>query len=136
MNPDYAEKIKEAWRTERAAHVRELRDKDRQIDIIKSEYLSESDKDKKIHILSTQLERINDYEQEFIREFGSLETAKNLAHTMQLLNDGIENYPDADVAEQTSKYASELIQWAEKVEKKKEKKYEFEITEENSKLPY
>lgn len=123
----YTERVKDAWRTERAAHVRELRDKDREILEIKSVYKSDSEKDRFISRLQSQMEKYDDEKQEMEREFGSMSNAKDLAHAMRLLNSGIEGYPDDTLANRTADNAAKLIEWAENEEKKKEKKKEEEI---------
>lgn len=123
----YTERIKDAWRTERAAHVRELRDKDREILEIKNSYKSDSEKDQFINCLQNQMEKYDGEKQELEREFGSMTNAKDLAHAMRLLNSGIEGFPDEPLANRAADDAAKLIEWAENEEKRKGKKKEEEI---------
>lgn len=115
----FVERIKGAWREERAAHVRELRDKDREIIELKTQILSQKDENKLIKALQSTIDDYKTKEHELEHEFGSLKKAKELAHSMKLLNDGINSYPDENVSNTTYENAAMLIHWAKEKEKKK-----------------
>lgn len=117
----YIEKVKDAWRTERAAHLRELRDKDREIMELKAERPTETQKDIRINEMEKRIKEMEESQAGLEHEFGSLENTKNLAHAMRLLNMGIEEHPDDGYATRTSEYAASMIEWAEQRERKKEK---------------
>ena len=59
------------------------------------------------------------------REFGSLKRAKDLAHSMKLLNEGLNSYPDENVSNTTYQNAAMLIRWAEEKEKKRTQENKF-----------
>lgn len=122
----YCERIKEAWRDERAAHVRELRDKDRKILEIRASYPQDREKDMKIKFQQEQIDQRYEQEKEIIREFGSVTNENKLAHAMRLFNEAISNYPDETIAERAFNDATTLIEWAEQSEKKRQKVKEAE----------
>ena len=123
----YVERVKDAWKTERAAHVREMRDKNREMVEIRSHYRDETDKDRVIKSLKGKLEKYRESDRELIHEFGSRQEAVQLAKTMKLLNEGIENHPDTEKATKIANDAIHLISWVEKERRKKIKDKDQEI---------
>lgn len=115
----YVERVKEAWKTERAAHLRELLEKNREIELVQSKYRADQDKDKLIDSLNVSVQRYEENEAELIHEFGSRENAVNLARTMRLFNQGITNYPDIEKASEVADGARKIIAWAEDKERKR-----------------
>ena len=127
----YVDRLKDAWRDERAAHVRELKEKDREITEIRSQYRTNSEKDRLISTLSKKVDAYRDREEQMVREFGSSNGAVRLARTMKLLNEGIEHYPDTETAAKVSDDARRLISWAEQQAREKEKRHAREKEERN-----
>lgn len=125
----YVERVKDAWRTERAAHVREIRDKNREIVEIRSDHRSETEKDRVIRSLRGKMEKYREADRELIREFGSRQEAVQLAKTMKLLNEGIENHPDTEKANRIANDVIQLISWSEKERRKKEREKDQEIAD-------
>ena len=52
----YIDRLKDAWRDERAAHVRELKEKDREITEIRSQYRPDPDIDSLITSLTRKVD--------------------------------------------------------------------------------
>lgn len=127
----YIDRLKDAWRDERAAHVRELKEKDREITEIRSQYRPDPDKDRLITSLTRKVDAYREKEEQMVREFGSSNGAVRLARTMKLLNEGIEHYPDTETAAKVSDDAVRLIAWAEEQAKKKERQHAREKEERN-----
>lgn len=117
----YVERVKDAWREERAAHVKELVDMERKLEEAKSNYRDEPGKDRLIKSLNNRLLEYQESEAEIVHEFGSQEKLLNLGKTMTLLNEGIANYPDTEAATKIADGAAKLIAWAEEREKHKKK---------------
>lgn len=115
----YVERVKDAWRTERAAHLREVLEKNREIELAKAKYRTDPDKDKLIDALNSNVHKFEENEAELIHEFGSRENALNLARTMRLFNQGITNYPDIETASEIANGARKIIAWAEDKERKR-----------------
>ena len=91
---DYVARVKESWRDERAAHVRELDEKDRQLVEIKAQYKSDEQKDHELMDANKKVRDLEEEKEELVREFGSYESAVESARAMQLINYAIDNYPD------------------------------------------
>ena len=118
----YIERIKEAWRDERAAHVRELSEKERKIVEIRDAYRGDDAKDRLISDLEKQLQDKRDDEEGIEREFGSSERMKAAAREMILLREGLDNHPDQAFTDPLKENIAYFMEWAEKErEKKKEK---------------
>lgn len=115
----YVERVKEAWRVERAAHLRELKEKDQEVAQVKAEYRPDPEKDRVIVSLASSISRYEEREEELVHEFGSRETAVNLARTMKLFNEGITDYPDVKTASEVAEGARKIIAWAEDKERKR-----------------
>ena len=127
----YIDRLKDAWRDERAAHVRELKEKDREITEIRSQYRPDPDKDRLITSLTRKVDAYREKEEQMVRAFGSSNGAVRLARTMKLLNEWIEHYPDTETAAKVSDDAVRLIAWAEEQAKKKQRQHAREKEERN-----
>ena len=79
--------------------------------------------------------KIKDYEEELeplVREFGDVNTALDNATSMQLLNEAIDNYPDAELADRVANSVMAFIQWSEKEREKELEKKEKEKSMEHN----
>ena len=118
---EYIERLKDAWKTERDAHLKELNDLERKIIEIKSTYKTDIEKDVLIEKLEEELGRYKENSEELIREFGSMENAKSLAETLKLINHGIQNHPDEELANRCSDDIQNIVIWSEEDIRAKEK---------------
>ena len=123
----YLDKVIDAWRTERAAHLRELYEKDREITELKSTYLTYDEKDRKIEILEKENKKLKEDLLGFEREFGSAEKGYELAGMMSKIYEGLANLEDAEKAKELSGDIMDLIRIAEDGRKKSRKKGETEL---------
>lgn len=131
---DYVARVKESWRDERAAHVRELDEKDRQLVEIRAQYKSDEQKDHELMDANKKVRDLEEEKEELVREFGSYESAVESARAMQLINYAIDNYPDEAVADRLSDTITRFIEWSdERMERpKKDKDKSKENSEQES----
>ena len=129
---DYVNRVKDAWRTERAAHVKEVQDKDREILETKSLYRSDKERDAYIKKMESELSSQKEEMLGIEHEFGSVQNAVQKARTLDYLNYGIQNHPDEKLAIEASNTVSQLVNWAEKDIQKKKIKQKTEALGQNS----
>ena len=118
---DYVERIKDAWRTERAAHLKKIKDMEREVIEVKAQYKTDPQRDFEIKTLEQQVDGYVEREAELVREFGSMDNLVSEARAMQRINDFIESYPDERAASALSDDILNAIQWSEEKDRQKDK---------------
>ena len=123
---EYIEKLKDAWRTERSAHVKELQDKDRENLEVKAQYKPDPELIRHNAYLENEVEKYKDRDDQLVREFGSMDGMISQARAMKLLNEYIEEYPDANKAGKLSGDIVDAIDWQERENQRKRQKIRTE----------
>ncbi|WP_022754056.1 MobV family relaxase [Butyrivibrio fibrisolvens] len=139
---NYVERLKNGMKTERAAHLKELRDKDKKIKELEERTPSDSLIAKKYHKTTLENNDLRIYNKALQNqldgmehEFGSIQVMKENAHQMQLLKTGLkdktfDNCNNSSIREFTDKGVYMIIQYEEeKLRKEKKIKEEQELEE-------
>ena len=116
----------DAWRTERSAHVKELQDKDRENLEVKAQYKPDPELIRRNAYLENEVEKYKDRDDQLVREFGSMDGMISQARAMKLLNEYIEEYPDANKAGKLSGDIVDAIDWQERENQRKRQKIRTE----------
>lgn len=139
---NYVERLKDSMKTERAAHLKELQDKDKKIKELEERTPSDSLIAKKYHKATLENNDLRNYNKALQNqldgmehEFGSIQAMKEDAHQMQMLKTGLkdksfDNDNNNSIREFTDKGVYMIIQYEEeKLRKEKKLKEEQELEE-------
>lgn len=125
----YADRLKETIRAERAERHYEEYMHQKEVREIKDSYKSDPEKDAYIHALASENESLRkqaDHTSEWVRELGGQQQIQKIVQNWEDLNYGISHYPDAQIAVNASENAEKVLRWAKEEREKAKAKEEKE----------